>query len=138
MQHQHHDQVATGPRILIIDDDASLRQTMAEALGDEGYQAVAVEPTGGLEAARTHAPALILLDVLMPGTDGRTLCRRLRADRATATIPVVLVTGVPEFLLEPFRAYGGDWGYLRKPFTLDDLVATVRGQLAQATEAGHS
>lgn len=138
MQHQHHDQVATGPRILIIDDDASLRQTMAEALGDEGYQAVAVDQTKSLETARTLAPALILLDVLMPGTDGRALCRRLRADRATATIPVVLVTGVPEFLLEPFRAYGGDWGYLRKPFTLDDLVATVRGQLAQATEAGHS
>ena len=138
MKHECNRAAATGPRILIIDDDASLRQTMAEALGDEGYQAVAVDQTKGLETARTLAPALILLDVLMPEIDGRALCRRLRADQATRAIPVVLVTGVPEFLLEPFRAYGGDWGYLRKPFTLDELVATVRVQLAQATAAGHS
>lgn len=50
-----HTGPATGPTILIIDDDASLRQTMAEALQNEGYQAVAVEPTAGLDAARTLA-----------------------------------------------------------------------------------
>lgn len=68
----------------------------------------------------------------MPSVDGRHLCRRLVTDRATQAIPIVLVTVVPEFVLAPFRAYGGDWGYLPKPFTLDALCATVRAQLAPA------
>jgi len=62
----------------------------------------------------------------------------LRADRATRAIPIVLVTGLPDDLLAPFRADGGAWGYLVKPFNLDDLVATVRAQLTQARAADRS
>jgi DNA-binding response OmpR family regulator len=118
-----------GARILIVDDDANLRQAMAEALREEGYRVFPLPPELAVETARLLQPDLILLDVLMPDTDGRHLCRRLRSESRTRTIPIALVTGVPAFLLEPFRAYGGDWGYLQKPFTLDELLAAVREQL---------
>jgi DNA-binding response OmpR family regulator len=74
----------------------------------------------------------------MPGVDSRALGQSLRADRATQAIPIVLVTGMPDFVLAPFQTDGGAWGYLAKPFNLDDLVATVRAQLAPAAPAGHS
>jgi DNA-binding response OmpR family regulator len=137
MQHQDTAPATTGPTILIIDDDADLCQLLVEVLSDEGYQAITVEPPAALLAARTLTPALILLDVFMPGVDSHALGQSLRADRATQAIPIVLVTGMPDFVLAPFQADGGTWGYLAKPFDLVDLVATVHAQLAQVTAAGH-
>jgi CheY-like chemotaxis protein len=127
-----------GPRILIIDDDEALRRTLVEALASEGYRSVGVQPIEALDTAQRTPPDLILLDVLMPETDGRHLCRRLQAAPATRAVPIVFVTGVPEFILGPFRAHSGRWSHLHKPFTLDELFATVQEALAPASHEGSS
>ncbi|HEY8599022.1 MAG TPA: response regulator [Thermomicrobiales bacterium] len=122
--------------IQIVDDDVGLRDAIAAVLADEGYRVAAMGPAGAVEAAVADPPDLILLDVLMPGADGRHLCRRLRSARATRATPIVFVSGVPEFALDPFRDHGGAWGYLRKPFGLDELIDTVARHLAAPLATG--
>jgi CheY-like chemotaxis protein len=82
-------------RILLVDDSEPLRKLARVVLERKGGFEVALAASGeeGIEAARADPPDLVLLDVLMPGIDGLETLRRLRADPATAAIPVVFLTG---------------------------------------------
>ncbi len=117
----------TPPRILVVDDDAALRDIVHEALSVAGYATVAVG-TGpeALAAARAHPPALILLDHKLPGMDGPAVLAALQADPQLRTIPVLLLTGS----LVDLPELPGVAATLRKPFALQNLEAAVRALLA--------
>ncbi|MDP9372756.1 MAG: response regulator [Chloroflexota bacterium] len=119
---------ATG-RVLVVEDDFAIAGVLADVLEDEGY-AVAVSDNGDAVAvALAEPPGLVLLDAMMPRMDGPEVCRRLRADPRTRDVPVVFVTALPGEVLAR-RADGCTYqGLIRKPFTLDDVLAAVRRYL---------
>jgi len=118
-------------RILIIEDDSDIALSLKYNLERDGGYAVAVahDGIGGLREARASAPDLVILDLALPGLDGIELCRRLRAEPGTASIPVIMLTARVE---ETDRIRGLDTGaddYVTKPFSVKELVARVRAVL---------
>jgi signal transduction histidine kinase/CheY-like chemotaxis protein/ligand-binding sensor domain-containing protein len=89
--------VATGPLVLVIDDDASVRELMQRSLGKDGFRVeVAADGRTGIEMAKRLGPAVITLDVMMPSLDGWAVLSALKADPLTANIPVVMLTIVDD------------------------------------------
>lgn len=117
--------------VLVVDDDPYIREALAEVLEDEGYPVVTAGD--GEEAldrlGRSSPPSLILLDLRMPGMSGWELRRRLLAEPRLAGIPVVLLSA--DSRLEEAQAVLGAAGSLRKPPSLDELLAAV-GRFALA------
>jgi len=115
---------ARKPRpILLVDDDAAIRDAVRQVLVDQGFRVV--EARDGAEALRaidTEPPAMIVLDVQMPGIDGPALARELRT--RLRRVPLVILTGVADPKREADRCNAE--AYLRKPFDADDLVRLVR------------
>jgi two-component system response regulator MprA len=118
-------------RILIADDDRAIRESLARALGLEGYDVVqANDGAVALNLLETTQPDVAVLDVMMPNVDGLTVCRVLRAEKNR--IPVLMLTARTE---TPDRVAGLDAGaddYLPKPFDLDELLARLRALLRRA------
>jgi two-component system, OmpR family, response regulator MprA len=122
-------------RILVVDDEPAVRESLASSLEFEGYRvADAADGVIALQQVEKHAPDLVVLDVLMPRMDGLTTCRRLRA--LGATMPVLMLTARD---MVGDRVTGLDAGaddYLAKPFELDELLARVRALLRRAAISG--
>jgi CheY-like chemotaxis protein len=118
------------PRVLVIEDDDEIRSALAEYLVDvEGFE-VALAENGAVGLARLEQgplPGAVLVDSLMPVLDGAGTIARMRANPAWAKIPVILSSGDPR---APSLA-ADRW--LAKPFSIDDLVATLRDVLQPAT-----
>ena len=115
-------------RVLVVDDEFSIVESLREILLWEGYE-VDTAPNGrlALEAVARSRPSLILLDVMMPVMDGPTMLRALRANADTADIPVVLMSAAP------LRSTPDALGYqaaLRKPFEALALLKTIRALVA--------
>jgi two-component system OmpR family response regulator len=113
--------------ILIVDDDAEIRSLLRDYLSRQGYRAVAVPDGRGMwQALERTRFDLIVLDVMLPGGDGLTLCRNLRARSNT---PVIMLTALGE---ETDRIIGLEMGaddYLAKPFSPRELLARVKAVL---------
>jgi signal transduction histidine kinase/FixJ family two-component response regulator len=120
------------PRILFADDNADMRDYVARLLGKRWQVEAVVDGVAALDAIDRERPALVLADVMMPRLDGFGLLRRLRADPATQTIPVILLSARAgeESTLEGLQAGAND--YLIKPFSAGDLLARVSSQLKLA------
>ena len=118
-------------RVLVVDDDKAVRESLVRALQLEGYEVVsASDGAKGLEAAKTESPDVIVLDVMMPGVDGLTMCRVLRAEKNR--VPILMLTARTE---TSDRVAGLDAGaddYLPKPFALDELLARLRALLRRS------
>ena len=118
-------------RILLVDDDDTLRDSLIDQLGlYEEFEAAGVgSGAAALEAAKAQAPDLVLLDVGLPDLDGREVCRLLR--RAGVKVPIIMLTGADS---EADTILGLDSGandYVPKPFRLGVLLARIRAQLRQ-------
>ena len=125
-------------RILVIEDDDSLRLTIKAMLRKHGYEVLEAANGGdGIELARAESPDLVLSDVNMAGVDGFGVLRSLRSQADTSAIPVILMTGVPESQSARLGMERGADDYLAKPFELQVLVAAIRARLdrQQAIEA---
>jgi two-component system response regulator MprA len=111
-------------RILLVDDDPAVLSSLRRALEHEGYEVlVAEDGEVALQAASSEEIDLVVLDVLLPGLDGFTVCERIRSSRAT---PILMLTAKDTV---PDRVSGLDRGaddYLVKPFALDELLARIR------------
>ena len=116
-------------RVLVVEDSPELAATLVDLLELEGYAAVAAADGAALAAALADPPALVLLDVMMPGMDGPEVCRRLKADPHTWHVPVVFVTAVADTALAARLGDCPHDGVLHKPFAADDLFAVVRRHL---------
>ncbi|HWB58340.1 MAG TPA: sigma-54 dependent transcriptional regulator [Chthoniobacteraceae bacterium] len=117
-------------KILLVDDNPTNLQVLTDALEPEGYRILAA-PSGevALKIAARGEPDLILLDVMMSGLNGLETCRRLKADPATAEVPVIFISarGEMESVVEGFRAGGID--YITKPFHAGEVLARVENHL---------
>jgi len=126
-----------GELILIVEDNARSRKLARDVLQYKGYQTVETE-TGeeALQLARTLHPALILMDVQLPGIDGITTLHRLRAAVETRDIPVMAVTAsAMTHNRQEIIAAGFD-GYQSKPINLKDFVQAVQQMLERHRGAG--
>jgi len=117
-------------KILIVEDEPTVRETLAQRLRDEGYEVItAGDGARGLQLAREAGPDLVILDLMLPELDGLSLCRMLRRD---SNVPIVMLTARGA---EMDRITGLETGaddYVVKPFSLGELLARVRAQLRRA------
>ena len=121
-------------KILVVDDERAVRESLRRALELEGYQIeLAADGTEALYRLESgDEPDAMILDVLMPGTDGLEVCRRLRS--TGSKLPVLMLTARTEV---EDRVAGLDAGaddYVTKPFALDELLARVRALLRRTSE----
>jgi len=122
-------------RILVVEDEADLLESIAFTLKKEGMRPVrATDGEEALRLVKEERPDLVLLDLMLPGADGYEVCRRLRSDEATARIPIIMVTARAEETDAVIGLGVGADDYLRKPFGLKELVARVRAVLRRAAE----
>lgn len=126
-----------GRKILVVDDEPVLVETIAYNLEQAGFQVTtATDGTSGLEAARRERPDLIILDIMLPGMDGLEVCRQLRREGQTATTPIMMLTAKGD---EIDRVVGLEMGaddYVTKPFGRRELLARVRALLRRADYPG--
>ena len=128
---------ATTGRVLVVEDDQSVRDAVARALRYEGYDVrTAVDGETALEHIVDDDPDVVVLDVLMPGTDGLTVCRRLRARGDFR--PVLMLTARHEVTDRVAGLDAGADDYLVKPFALDELLARLRALLRRTSVTGGS
>jgi two-component system response regulator MprA len=124
-------------KLLVVEDDAHVRQAVARALRFEGYDVhTAVDGNEALVRAIELEPDAILLDVLMPGTDGLAVCRRLR-ERGDQT-PILMLTARHEVNDRVAGLDAGADDYLVKPFALDELLARLRALLRRTSISGEA
>ena len=120
-------------KILIVDDEAHIRQLVNNTLGKD-YNVI--EASNGEEAmniALSQKPDLILMDIVMPKVDGYSACSQIKADQATKEIPVIMVTGLSFTLNEKVAKDMGADGYITKPFNLENLL-TIAEQYVSAAQ----
>ncbi|MBQ6705781.1 MAG: response regulator transcription factor [Opitutales bacterium] len=127
-------------RILIVEDDEAIRDVVRYALESNGFKNVLTAADGeeGLRLALRECPALILLDLMLPKTDGLEVCRRLKRDESVRDVPVIMLTAKSE---ESDIVLGLELGavdYITKPFSTKVLVARVRAHLRQAFDQENS
>lgn len=116
--------------ILVIEDEAPIRENLRRFLQLEGHQAIeAADGRAGLELALSRHPDLILCDVMMPELDGFSLLRRLREDPAARSIPFVFLTASAEKDDHRLGLELGADEYVTKPFNLPELAALLRRRL---------
>ena len=114
-------------KILIVEDDATVRDTLALNLRAEGYDiATAADGEAGLGAARSGKPDLVVLDVMLPKLDGLTVCRILRRE---STVPIILLTARGTETDKIIGLETGADDYIVKPFSLGEFLARARAAL---------
>ena len=124
-------------RILVVDDDPALLQTISIVLKEQGYDVTTAEDGQRmLEALEQQAPDLLLLDVLMPHMDGFQLLERLKSDDRYSDIPVLMVSSLPAEEATVRTLGLGAADYIRKPFRVRELLARIQLQLRNRAELG--
>ena len=122
------------PRVLVVEDESAIVEAVRYALDLEGFQvASAANGRDGLEAARRWSPALVLLDVMLPGMSGLDVCRQLRRE---SDVPIIMLTAKEG---EADKVAGLELGaddYMTKPFSMRELVARVRAQIRRSAKSG--
>ena len=121
-------------RLLLVDDEPGLREPLAEYLSRQGFAVTqAASAAEARSILRDDAPDLVLLDIMMPGEDGLSLCRHLSEARA---IPTILLTAKGEAMDRIIGLEIGADDYVVKPFEPRELVARIRSVLRRAAKGG--
>ena len=130
---EQHSRAAERGVILIVDDTPDNLALLSDALDEVGYMVlVALDGLSALSRIQRRRPDLILLDAMMPGLDGFETCQRIKADPATADIPVLFMTALTdsEHVVKGFEAGGID--YVTKPINTEEVLARVASHLRTA------
>lgn len=122
--------------VLIIEDDPAIRELVADVMRNEGYRVSVAEDAAGMDALLIRMrPDVVILDLMLPGEDGLSICRRLRAN---GDCRILMLTAKSE---ETDRVVGLEMGaddYVVKPFGSRELLARVRALLRRGTKAPHA
>ena len=120
-------------KILIVDDEANIRQLVKYNLEKESYQILEAEDGfQGLRLAKTEKPDLMLLDLMLPQMDGLEVCRSLKGNPATAALPIIMLTAKSEEIDKVIGLELGADDYMTKPFSPRELVARVKAVLRRS------
>ncbi len=120
-----------GQRILIVDDEAAVADLIEAVLVGEGYTvAIARDGIQGILLARDWKPDLVLMDIMLPGVDGTTAIRRLKADPATADLPIVAMSAGRTIRRQSSELTDAD-AALSKPFDIEALLAQIEFLLSR-------
>ncbi len=118
-------------RVLLVDDDRAIRESLARALDLEGYEVLtASDGAEALSITREEHPDVLVLDVMMPSVDGLTVCQVLRFEKDRT--PILMLTARTETTDRVAGLDAGADDYLSKPFDLDELLARLRALLRRA------
>lgn len=120
------------PRILIVEDDAELRETIACYLEAEGFDVVEAADGRAMQDQLTEGVKVILLDVNLPGEDGFTLARDLRS---RSTVGIIMITGRTDLIDRVVGLEVGADDYIAKPFPLRELLARIKALLRRLSSA---
>jgi DNA-binding response OmpR family regulator len=124
-------------KILIVEDETTLAETLAENLTDEGYQVLSTgNGESGLAMVRSELPDLIVLDIMLPVLDGLSVCRIVRKDPTITHIPIIMLTARGSEVDKIVGLESGADDYVVKPFGLGEFLARVRAVLRRAPRAG--
>ncbi|MBN1679685.1 MAG: response regulator [Anaerolineae bacterium] len=119
-------------KILIIDDEEALRANLRDVLTFEDYHVLeASNGTDGIYLAVERQPDLIICDIAMPGIDGYVVLEELHHNPRTTGIPVILLTARAEKAAAELGAKLGAEAYIKKPFSFDEVLETIRAYLGE-------
>jgi DNA-binding response OmpR family regulator len=120
-------------RVLIVEDDEDIGRLLVHAVGKAGLTPeLLLSGSDVVRRVRAEPPDVLLLDVMLPGMDGRDICRALRADASTAAVPIIMITARAE---EADRIAGLELGaddYITKPFSPNEVAARIRALLRRS------
>lgn len=122
-------------RILVVDDEPDFCSIVQGQLEKEGYEVeLAYNGVEGLEKIRSNPPDAIVLDVMMPEMDGYEVCKKLKADEATAGIPVILLTAVASHVTSTRYSHADGMSteaddYIAKPASAEEICDSIKGLL---------
>jgi two-component system OmpR family response regulator len=129
--HLHLVAADSGRRILLVEDDHEIATMIVEMLRDNDFDANAVGSAAAMDAAiRKHSFDLIVLDAMLPGEDGFSICRRLRASSVT---PIIMLTALKDDIDRIVGIELGADDYVTKPFNPRELMARIKGLLRRAS-----
>ncbi len=118
------------PKIVIVEDETTLAETLAENLADEGYKVLTADNGDtGLNLIRSEVPDLIILDIMLPVLDGLSVCRIVRKDATTTHIPIIMLTARGTEVDKIIGLESGADDYIVKPFGLGEFLARVRAMM---------
>jgi two-component system response regulator MtrA len=119
-------------RVLIVDDDTALSEMLGIVLRNEGYEPVlCADGDRAVAAFREHKPDLVLLDLMLPGTEGIDVCRSIRAESG---VPIVMLTAKSDTVDVVVGLESGADDYVVKPFKPKELVARIRARLRRSED----
>lgn len=117
-------------KILVVDDEEHIRELIKFNLEKNGYGVqCAVDGNEALAYVKNHIPKLILLDLMLPGIDGYDVCKKIRADKNTSNIPIIMITAKGEEIDKILGLELGADDYITKPFSVRELIARVKAIL---------
>ncbi|MGN6246149.1 MAG: MtrAB system response regulator MtrA [Motilibacteraceae bacterium] len=119
-------------RVLVVDDDTALAEMLGIVLRTEGFEPVfCSDGSKALAMFRDNRPDLVLLDLMLPGTDGIDVCRQIRAESG---VPIVMLTATSDTMMVVVGLESGADDYVVKPFKPKELVARIRARLRRTEE----
>jgi DNA-binding response OmpR family regulator len=117
-------------KILILDDDDDILEILSFLLSENGYEIKTLSCGDTVfDDIKDFRPDLILMDVMLAGLDGRSICRNIKENHLTSFLPVILISATHD-LAYSLNQSGGPNDFISKPFDLDDLLAKIKSQLA--------
>ena len=116
-------------KILVVEDDPGILEVIQIVLEEAGYDVLLDDGSNVYRRVEEHMPNLVLLDILLVSEDGATIAKKLKANKATSHIPLILVSA--DLHTEKKAQEAGADGFLRKPFNIDDLEKLVKKFLSK-------
>lgn len=117
-------------RILVIEDEANIQELLKYNLEKNNYKVIIADNgIDGLNEALANVPELILLDLMLPGLDGLEVCKRLRMEKCTKKVPILMLTAKSEELDKVLGLELGADDYITKPFSIKELIARIRAAI---------
>ena len=113
--------------VLVVEDDTQINELVGAYVQVAGYTyRPALDGATALRSARAHPPALVILDLMLPDTDGFEVCRQLKGDATTASVPILMLTALDRDEQRQRGLACGAIAYMTKPFNPDQLIDAIR------------